>query len=244
MRISVITIAKQNIQGLIRTLDSLAEQKKYGAIFEVIVIDGGSDDGTSYSVKTAYKELVDILISEEDSGVYDAMNKGARLARGDALFFLNAGDVIVGNVLSHLMQMSAPAFILVKRINYFGFLSKINIVSEKYRMSNCHQGILFENKGMEYDTSYKISSDYDYFLKHGYSLNIPLVRTEGFIFVEPGGINAREYKIRDRELLKIRIKYFGNVLGILYHVPIVIKQILRKLIPNNFVLNLKKLFIK
>lgn len=71
--------------------------------FEWIVVDGGSTDGSLEVIKH-YKERIDILISEPDNGIYDAMNKGIRLAKGKWINFMNGGDTfadsgIVGDFL-------------------------------------------------------------------------------------------------------------------------------------------------
>jgi glycosyltransferase involved in cell wall biosynthesis len=87
--ISVVTVVYNGAAVIGRTLASVAEQR--GEHIEYIVVDGGSTDGTMEQVRDSGLR-VDRLISERDHGIYDAMNKGARLARGEYLYFLNAGD--------------------------------------------------------------------------------------------------------------------------------------------------------
>ena len=89
MLVSVITINRNNAEGLARTLASTSGQS-FGQ-FEQIVIDGGSTDGSAELVKSAAFRI-DRGISEPDSGIYNAMNKGIRMARGKYLLFLNSGD--------------------------------------------------------------------------------------------------------------------------------------------------------
>ena len=93
---SIITVTYNAEKVLERTLRSVAEQS-YARI-EYIVIDGASTDGTMEMV-TSYKSqspgLVRFeVISEPDKGLYDAMNKGLRMATGDYVWFLNAGDTL------------------------------------------------------------------------------------------------------------------------------------------------------
>ena len=93
---SIITVTYNAEKVLERTLRSVAEQS-YARI-EYIVIDGASTDGTM-EIVTSYKSqspgLVRFeVISEPDKGLYDAMNKGLRVATGDYVWFLNAGDTL------------------------------------------------------------------------------------------------------------------------------------------------------
>lgn len=92
-KISIITINYNNFDGLRRTLESVAGQA--GAKFEHIVIDGLSNDG-SQKLVNSYQNLHgnSAKVIEEDSGIYDAMNKGLGLASGDYVAFLNSGDVL------------------------------------------------------------------------------------------------------------------------------------------------------
>ena len=90
--VSVITVNRNNASGLRRTLTCLSQQSFVD--YEQIVVDGNSSDG-SQAILTDPTLKVDRCVSEPDSGVYDAMNKGIKLARGDYLLFLNSGDHFV-----------------------------------------------------------------------------------------------------------------------------------------------------
>ncbi|WP_197283590.1 glycosyltransferase family 2 protein [Mycobacterium sp. Marseille-P9652] len=85
---SIVTITFQNLEGLQRTVESLRSQ--FYCDFEHIVIDGGSTDGSREWLAAGFDGT---WVSEPDRGRYDAMNKGARLARGEYLWFMHAGDV-------------------------------------------------------------------------------------------------------------------------------------------------------
>ena len=87
--LSIITINYNNRDGLRSTLGSIRQQQLQA--LEVIVIDGGSDDG-SQKVISEYKDTISFSISEKDQGIYDAMNKGIQKAKGNFLLFLNSGD--------------------------------------------------------------------------------------------------------------------------------------------------------
>lgn len=91
MLISIITITYNAEQFLERTIQSILAQTDQD--FEYIIVDGKSKDDTLQIAKK-YKNRVNQLISEPDKGLYDAMNKGLKLAKGDFVWFVNAGDEI------------------------------------------------------------------------------------------------------------------------------------------------------
>ncbi|HPJ09413.1 MAG TPA: glycosyltransferase family 2 protein [Flavobacterium sp.] len=112
-KISVITVNYNDKSGLEKTIASVIGQTF--ADIEYIVIDGDSTDG-SKEVIEAFKKKIDIAVSEPDSGIYNAMNKGIRAASGEYLFFLNAGDVFIDEtILSQVM-----AFIDGSKDYYYG----------------------------------------------------------------------------------------------------------------------------
>ena len=88
-KISVITINYNEKEGLRKTIQSVVGQTY--ADIEYIVIDGGSTDGSKELIET-YQDKIHYWISEPDSGIYNAMNKGIRAATGDYLLFMNSGD--------------------------------------------------------------------------------------------------------------------------------------------------------
>lgn len=89
MKISVITIAFNDRPGLSRTIESV--QRQDGVELEHIVVDGGSSDGTPELLAGIETPLT--WVSERDNGRYDAMNKGAAMATGDLLWFMNSADI-------------------------------------------------------------------------------------------------------------------------------------------------------
>ncbi len=90
MKVSVITVNLNNAAGLRKTLQSSKDQTYQD--FEQIVIDGGSTDG-SIGVMEDFKNFIEYSVSEKDNGIYEAMNKGIRAAKGEYLIFMNSGDI-------------------------------------------------------------------------------------------------------------------------------------------------------
>src|SRR5690606_12018670 len=88
-KISIITVVYNNVRDIEYTIRSVISQT-YPNI-EYIVIDGASTDGT-LDVINNYRDRINVVISEKDRGIYDAMNKGLATASGDYVLFLNSGD--------------------------------------------------------------------------------------------------------------------------------------------------------
>ena len=98
MKISVITICYNCEKTIEKTIKSVLEQK-YNDI-EYIIIDGGSQDDTLAIIKK-YSDKITKLVSERDKGIYDAINKGIELSKGEVIALLHGNDIFFDdNVLS------------------------------------------------------------------------------------------------------------------------------------------------
>ena len=105
MKISIVTPVLDDVR-VAGALDSILSQNHEHQL-EIIVVDGGSTDGT-LEVLEGYRDRVTTLISEPDSGMYDAMNKGIRQATGDVVGILNADDQYAdGDVIRDVMDAFA-----------------------------------------------------------------------------------------------------------------------------------------
>lgn len=101
MRLSIITINYNNSIGLRKTIESVVSQTDN--TFEYIIVDGGSSDGSVDIIKQ-YADKVSQWVSERDGGIYNAMNKGVRMAHGEYILFLNSGDILYdNNVIGHVL---------------------------------------------------------------------------------------------------------------------------------------------
>lgn len=105
MKISIITVCYQASKNIRRCIDSVLSQT-YPEI-EYIVVDGGSTDGT-VEILREYNNKISRWISESDNGIYDAMNKGIRLATGDVIGLLNSDDWFADQ---HSISRIAEAFL-------------------------------------------------------------------------------------------------------------------------------------
>lgn len=94
MKVTIVTVCYNAARTIADTLESVAMQSHHDV--ENIVVDGASTDGTLEIIERSGKHVAQ-LISEPDQGIYDAMNKGLRLATGEVIGFLNADDVYADN---------------------------------------------------------------------------------------------------------------------------------------------------
>ena len=180
-KLSIITVNKNNGGGLIRTIDSVLNQNSDD--FEYIIVDGGSTDGSldvlnqfssEWQQKTSRKLH---WISEQDEGIYHAMNKGINLANGEYCQFLNSGDYLVSTTVtsSMLSNMSNDDIVYGNMLKilpngsvfYNKKLDNISMLTF-YKGTLNHSSAyikksLFDKYGM-YDQSLKIVSDWKFFL--------------------------------------------------------------------------------
>lgn len=175
MKLSIITINYNNAAGLQKTLDSVAIQTSID--FEHIIVDGASDDGSVKVIRTYCQSPIANRhkirwTSEPDTGVYNAMNKGIKMAQGEYLLFLNSGDYLINSsVISSVLSYDCTADILCARCNVsdngkviwtsnppetitFGTLYTVGLAHQ----STFIRKSLFEKIGY-YDESYRYNAD-------------------------------------------------------------------------------------
>lgn len=176
-QLSVITINLNNVQGLQKTIESVISQSF--RLFEFIVIDGGSTDG-SIRVIEEYSTQLNYWVSEPDQGIYHAMNKGIKVAEGDYCLFLNSGDWLVNNtVLDDIFVENPTADIIAGDVYYYDnqqntikwHVVSPDVLSAKtlFQGSLPHQSTfirraLFESIGY-YNESLRIASDWLFFVE-------------------------------------------------------------------------------
>jgi len=172
--LSIITINKNNVTGLEKTIQSVICQTFTD--FEYIIIDGASDDNSVEIIKK-YADKIDSWVSEPDTGIYNAMNKGIRKAQGKYCLFLNSGDWLINNTtltevfdeISHTEEAGIyytdciatnhPLFQPPKSIdiNYI-------VVHNLNHQNTLIKRSLFIEHGL-YNEKFRITSDYEFWLK-------------------------------------------------------------------------------
>lgn len=180
MKFSVITICFNAAATIGRTLASVTGQSWQDK--EYIIIDGASSDNTM-DVIGGYRDKIDILVSEPDKGLYDAMNKGLRLATGDYVVFMNAGDrfhetTTLEQIAVQVQQLGTlPGVIYGDTAltdmegNIYGMRrlsppEHLTWKSFKKGMLVCHQAFYARRDlAVPYDTGYRFSADVDWCIR-------------------------------------------------------------------------------
>ncbi|MDC0535724.1 glycosyltransferase [Francisellaceae bacterium] len=225
-KISIITVCLNASKQLEETIFSIQAQP-YKNI-EYIIIDGGSIDNTLDIIKKHERDI-DYWVSEPDEGIYDAMNKGLKVATGAGVLFLNAGDYIVGTV--PFGQIPIPGFLPVKYKNIFGKLKHCKLKSHKQGLPVCHQAIIFEKKPIFYRLDYRVAADYAFFLEFGYDKNLPVYKKKNtYIYYDNNGFSAINSVLRDREIASIIKKKFGFYYARKFQFKTACKYIIKKVI--------------
>jgi glycosyltransferase involved in cell wall biosynthesis len=104
--VSIVTVVRDDARKIAQTLDSVLSQRD--ADLELVVVDGASRDGTQAIVQ-GYGPRIGAFLSEPDRGIYDAMNKGLALARGEYVLMMNSGDIFASDrALSSLLRATRP----------------------------------------------------------------------------------------------------------------------------------------
>lgn len=173
MKLSIITVNLNNKSGLQKTIDSVISQTYKD--FEWIIIDGGSTDGSKELIEK-YSSYITYWVSEPDKGIYNAMNKGIKVAKGEYCLFLNSGDGLVSSdVLKKVFQrnistdiINGNLIILSNPIRrdygiHSDYISGYDLIKGNLNHpSTFIRKSLFEQYGL-YDESLKIVSDWKFF---------------------------------------------------------------------------------
>jgi glycosyltransferase involved in cell wall biosynthesis len=162
--ITVIMVVFNAVDTLERSVLSVINQSYKNIQF--VVIDGGSTDG-SVNILERYDHSIDVLVSESDRGVYDAMNKGVSYAKGEWIYFLGADDLllpeIIGKIIPLLKDITnvyyGDVILSSTKLTYCGRMSKFKFMQQNI----CHQAIFYPThllRRFKYKVYYKILGDY------------------------------------------------------------------------------------
>jgi glycosyltransferase involved in cell wall biosynthesis len=173
--VSIITICLNDKTGLEKTIDSVSSQKFKN--YEFIIIDGGSNDG-SIDVIRKNTDLITYWVSEKDSGICNALNKGLKKVQGKYCFFLNSGDTLYDElVIENIFKKERDEDIVSGDIILFSDDGKEELVKSPETATFRHMYFstlfypvtffkyeLFINFG-GFDENIKLSGDYDIFFR-------------------------------------------------------------------------------
>lgn len=210
--VSIITVTFNAEKTLDRAIESVLGQDV--ALFDYYIIDGGSSDGTVDIIKK-YEDNLAGWLSEKDSGIYDAMNKGITYSRGKWIYFLGADDVLAEGIIAKVLPyLTDDLSILYGNVQFDnGYLMKSSF-SKRILLQNTihHQSAFYRRSNFlhfKYDTRLKAISDYELnlkiYLEKKKGTYLPMI----IAFCDTGGVSA-ELDTSLKETNQIRGKYIYN----------------------------------
>jgi glycosyltransferase involved in cell wall biosynthesis len=211
LKISIITVTYNCVSVLTDCLNSVASQSHNN--IEHVVIDGASTDGT-LSLLNSKKDQLSILVSESDDGIYDAMNKGIKIAKGDIIGFLNSDDFYANNeVISKVVSefKKEPSLDACYADLIYVNQSNTSKIVRNFKSSEFRQGLfskgwcpphptffvrrsVYERYG-NFDLNYRIASDVDLMMRF---LEIHKIKSrhipEVWVKMRMGGTTNKNFK--------------------------------------------------
>lgn len=241
-KFSIITVTYNAGAVLEDTIQSVITQTYRNV--EYIIVDGGSKDHT-LDIINRYREHIHTLVSEPDKGLYDAMNKGIRLATGDYLCFLNAGDELHEDDTLQLMVHSITGtelpdvlygetaivdeeghFLRMRRLSA---PENLNWRSFKDGMLVCHQAFFPRRELAEpYDLRYRFSADFDWcirIMKKSHTLHNTHLTLIDYL---NEGMTTRNHRASLHERFRIMCRHYGYLSTLARHAWFALRLLLKK----------------
>lgn len=221
VKLSIITINFNNYQGLKKTIDSVKSQSFKD--FEWILIDGGSSDGSKELIEENEKYF-SYWVSEPDNGIYDAMNKGTVLAKGEYCQFLNSGDYFIAtDTLQNIFRRSFES-----DVNYgdVWFVKNDRVIEKRIYPDNINLSFLLRSplghqatfvkteiaKKYLYRTKYKISADRAFFIEL-YCNDCSFSHiSQPIVYFDSEGIGSVDKTLKERrkQFFQIKREFFSE----------------------------------
>jgi glycosyltransferase involved in cell wall biosynthesis len=215
LKISIVTVSYNSVDFIETAIQSVLAQNY--ANFEYIIIDGGSTDGTVEIIKK-YADKLAYWVSEPDSGIYDAMNKGISKANGDIVGMINSDDYYLPGALKTVAEAFND-----KELDEYIFWGDVEYELlghvKGWRPKNLKRGAfaphpsmfcpkcIYNRIGM-YDTSFRLLGDYDFMYRaiHKYGIK-PLYVPEVIAFFREGGLADSNIVACLRDELTVKLRY-------------------------------------
>ncbi len=239
---SIITVTWNAAAVIAPTLESV--QRQTNTDYEMLIIDGASTDDTLNIVRGASISSLRVF-SEPDQGLYDAMNKGIKRARGRYIIFLNAGDAFASDtVLARLAQLTSgnPGVIYgqtqlvdqsreVVGERHLTAPKRLAVDSFLRGMVVCHQAfVVRRDLAPEYDLQYRLSADYDWCIRvlkaspaNAYAGRVPIISYLA------DGMTTRHHRASLLERYRIMCHHYGTMKAILAHLSFIPRFVKRRI---------------
>ena len=252
IRFTIITCTWNAAEVVERTLESVLSQS--WAQIEHVIIDGASKDNTlqlveAYRKRNAEEETEHdiVVVSEPDRGLYDAMNKGIRRAKGEYLIFLNAGDAFhapssLQEIADAIEQGAQPDIVYGQTqivdadrnfvaMRHLTAPEHLTFDSFKHGMLVCHQAFVVRRALAEpYDLRYRFSADYEWCLRCLKKAKRCAYTGTTLIDYLADGLTDKNHKASLRERYDIMCQYYGTLPTIVRHIGFFARNLKRKLL--------------
>lgn len=242
-KFSIVTVTYNAGSTLEDTIQSVITQT-YKDV-EYIIVDGKSTDNTMDIVRH-YQDHIHTVVSEPDKGLYDAMNKGLKLATGDYVCFLNAGDELHEDdtlqliVHSLLPDKELPDVIygqtaIVDEEGHFLRMRRLappeHLTWKSFRhgMLVCHQAFFVRrDKAVPYDMKYRFSADFDWCIRIMKQSNV--LHNSHLVLIDylNEGVTTRNHKASLKERFRIMCKYYGTIPTLVRHLKFALRLIYKR----------------
>ncbi len=256
MIVSIITVVKNDLVRLKQTISSL-ENFYNDNNFEHIIIDGISIDCTHHFINQLKQRNNNLFFkSSIDNGIYDAMNLGIKLSKGDFIIFINAGDKFVANKEKLIQKLEQFMFQDIQILcfpfqhEFLGqIINRYPTKKNRDKLPTSHQSMFFSKsflKNNNYNLLYKIASDFDLYLKADWKkiclisnfLPISIVEYEGVASKNPN-LSYSEYK----SIVKKRFNGFSRIsLLIKINLKLILVKVFKYVFLKKSVFKIRKLF--
>jgi glycosyltransferase involved in cell wall biosynthesis len=244
---SIITVVKNDEKNIYKTIKSIIGQSFRS--YEYIVIDGNSKDKTVNQI-LKYKKKINYFKSENDNGIYHAMNKGADVAKGTFLLFVNSGDLLTKNALRIIHKL----FLKNKELDFiFGTVKRhytaTTIIKSGYDKSRLNYNFDFATshstgffiklksfkKVGKFNTKYKCSADYDFYYRAIIKKNLKgsYTNKKNLIGIMKSGGHSSKFNFFQHLLEETKIRYKNGqnlLLIILIFCNAIIKYMAKKIL--------------
>lgn len=243
IKVTVVTVTFNASESIESTIQSVLMQA-YDNI-EYIIIDGNSTDGT-LNIIEKYRDRIDKVLVEVDSGIYDAMNKALSMASGDFIIFLNSGDrffenFTISSIVANITDLNTIYYgnaIFVDRDKciarfYGGKFNKCRLCL----CNICHQTIFYPKavyQRYRYELKYKIFADYCY--------NISLFSTYTYqhvntivCFYDTSGISSRCTDSFYADKYKLIRRYLGIFYSVYFFIVVKCRGLKKRFFCENYV---------
>ncbi len=250
--LSIITVVFNGEKYLEQTLQSVLNQTCNN--IEHIIIDGGSTDGTLDIVRK-YEDKIAYWLSEPDNGIYDAMNKGIKLAAGEWINFLNAGDTFYQpSTIEEIFKSAYGSADLIYGDNEIRYNHDFSVIRQAADTRDLWKGIIVNHQSLfvkthlikkhPFNLTYKIGADYD-FIYSAYANKYRFYKIKTVVAsTAHGGFSDRNVIANIKEQWGISRKYNQSFKVHAYYTLLVLFAFLKNIIKKIFSAKMKEFVIK